>query len=252
MTSAKRVIVNADDLGRTAGINRGVFEAHGRGIVTSASLMVNLPAAAEAAALAKENPELGVGLHLTLTHGAPVSRPEQVPSLVDAQGRFHRRPEGLDGVPPVELLDEARAQLRRFRQLLGRDPTHFDTHHDAHYRPAVLETMLTLAWETGLPVRRGSAPMAEQLRREGIPTTDAQVRDFHGEGATLEALLGILFAATVGTTEIVCHPGFVDEDLRASSSYVDDRRRELDVLTQREVRQAIQAVGIKLIHFGQL
>ena len=252
MTPGKRLIVNADDLGRSPGVNRGIIEAHRRGIVTSASLMVGFPAAAEAASLAKENADLGVGLHLTLTDGFPATSPQQVRELVDEHGRFHLRPEALEGVPPAQILEEARAQLRRFRKLMGRDPTHFDSHHHAHRTPAVLEAVLTLAWETGLPVRQGSADLKEQLRRETIPTTDGFCEEFHGQGATLEAMLAILFAVPAGATEVMCHPGHVDDELRASSSYVDERRRELDVLVHREVRQAIQAVGVKLIHFGEL
>ena len=252
MTPGKRVIANADDLGRTAGVNRGIIEAHRRGIVTSASLMVGFPAVAEAASLARENAELGVGLHLTLTDGVPSLSPQQVPDLVDDRGRFHLRPEALEGVPPAQIQEEARAQLKRFRKLLGRDPTHFDSHHHAHRSPAVLEAVLTLAWETGLPVRQGSADLKQRLEHEGIPTTEGFVEEFHGEAATLEALLAILFAVPVGTTEVMCHPGLVDDELRASSSYADERRKELDVLVHREVRQAIQAVGIKLIHYGEL
>ena len=252
MTPGKRVIVNADDLGRTAGVNRGIVEAHRRGIVTSASLMVGFPAAADAVSLAKENPELGVGLHVTFTDGVPALSPEQLPSLVDEQGRFHLRDASLESVPPAQLLEEARAQLKRFRKLLGRDPTHFDSHHHAHRSPVVREAILTLAWETGLPVRQGSAELKRELDREGIPTTDGFVEQFHGEGATLESMLAILFAVPSGTTEVICHPGHADDELRAGSSYADDRRRELDVLVHREVRQAIQAVGIKLIHFGEL
>lgn len=249
---SKRLIVNADDLGRTSGVNHGIVEAHRGGIVTSASLLVNFPAAGEAAAMAKENPDLGVGLHLAFTDGAPALQPDQIPSLVDSGGRLHLRPEAVRTARPAEVLEEARAQLRRFRSLMERDPTHFDSHHHAHREPVVLEAVLTLAWETGLPVRRATRDVAEQLRREMIPTTDAFMGDFYAEGATLEALLGVMFSLEVGTTEIACHPGNVDDELRASSSYADDRRRELDILTHREARQAVQAVGIKLIHFGYL
>src|SRR5437762_14249294 len=98
----KRVIVNADDLGRTPGINRGVFEAHRRGIVTSASLMVNYPAAAEVAQLSAENPGLGIGLHVALTGGVPALPPERVRTLVDAHGRLPSRPSGLGAADPRE------------------------------------------------------------------------------------------------------------------------------------------------------
>jgi predicted glycoside hydrolase/deacetylase ChbG (UPF0249 family) len=150
------------------------------------------------------------------------------------------------------VLAEARAQLRRFRQLMGRDPTHLDSHHHSHRRPVVLEALLTLAWETGLPVRNASPEVGQRLRRENIRTTDHFLDAFYGDRATLADLLQILDDVPPGTTELMCHPARVDDELRATSSYADMRVRELDVLVDREVRQAIQALGIRLTHFGEL
>src|SRR5262249_35965103 len=158
------------DLGRTRGINRGVFEAHREGIVTSASLMVNYPAAREAAQLSADNPGLGIGLHVALTGGRPALPPERIRSLVDEDGRLPSRPSGLAEADPTEVLAEVRAQLKRFREIMGRDPTHFDSHHNAHCIPHVLDAVVTLAWETGRPVRAAAPPVAERLRHEGIRT----------------------------------------------------------------------------------
>ena len=252
MTTAKRLIVNADDFGRTSGINRGVIEAHRKGIVTSATLMVSHAAAAEAAALAKDCPGLGVGLHVALTGGPPALPPERLASLVDGRGLLPAKPEGLAAAEPKEVLAETRAQLRRFREIMGRDPTHFDSHHHSHRVPAVFEALLTLARETGLPIRSTSAEMRERLRHEGIPTTDFFVEAFYGEGATLESLIHVLGSLEPGTTELMCHPAVVDEELRAGSSYAEPRARELQALTHREGRQIVQAAGIRLIHFGGL
>jgi predicted glycoside hydrolase/deacetylase ChbG (UPF0249 family) len=253
VSAAKRLIVNADDLGRTEGINEGIFDAHRRGIVTSATLMVNYPAAQRVAVLSRDSPALGIGLHVALSGGVPALPPEQIRSMVDASGRLPAKPAGLSGADRAEVLAEARAQLRRFREIMGRDPTHFDSHHHLHREvPAVFEAVLTLAWETGLPVRNASPAMAEQLRREGVPTTDHFVEDFYGDGATLNDLIGIVEDLPPGTSELMCHPAIVDEELRATSSYVEPRARELDVLTNAAVRQAVQRSGVKLISFGQL
>lgn len=251
-SAAKRLIVNADDFGRTPGVNRGIIVAHRQSIVTSASLMVNQPAAAEAAALARENPGLGVGLHLALTGGPSALPAERIPSLLGPSGSLQAKPEGLGAADPAEVLAEARAQLRRFREIAGQMPTHFDSHHHVHRLPAVLEAVVTLAWETGLPVRSASPEVAETLRREGIPTTDHFLDGFYGEAATVESLVRILGDLPLGTTELMCHPGVVDDALRVGSSYVEHRARELEALTHRETRQVIQAAGIRLIHFGQL
>jgi predicted glycoside hydrolase/deacetylase ChbG (UPF0249 family) len=253
MTALKRLIVNADDLGRTAGVNRGIAQAHAAGIVTSATLMVTQPAAGEAPALARENPELGIGLHVALTGGPPCLPPSQLSSLVGEDGRLPAGPEGLAAADAGQVLAEARAQIRRFRELMGRLPTHLDSHHHSHaVSPAVLEALVTLAWETGLPLRGVSAEMRARFRRERIPTPDRFLDAFHGEGATLENLVRILSATEPGVSELMCHPAVVDEALTTGSRYSAERGRELAALVDPQVRQALQAAGIQLIHFGQL
>jgi predicted glycoside hydrolase/deacetylase ChbG (UPF0249 family) len=247
----KKLIVNADDLGRTEGINDGIFEAHRNGVVTSATLMVNYAAARAVPGMSANNPGLGVGLHVALTGGPSASPPEQIPSLVDANGHLPPKPDGLRNARPEHVLAEARAQLKRFREIMGREPTHFDSHHHSHRLPAVFEALVTLAWETGLPVRNPSGDPAP-LRRENIATTDSFVESFYDQGVTLAHLLAILDALQPGTTELMCHPARVDAELKASSGYADVREKELKLLTDREVRQAVQALGIKLIHFGEL
>src|SRR5262245_19132756 len=114
MEGRRRLIVNADDLGRTPGINRGVVAAHRHGIVSSATLMVNYAAAAEVKTLARQHPGLGIGLHLALTGGPSTLPPERIPSLVDGNGRLPAKPEGHKNPSPEETLAEAEAQLARF------------------------------------------------------------------------------------------------------------------------------------------
>jgi predicted glycoside hydrolase/deacetylase ChbG (UPF0249 family) len=252
MTPPKRLIVNADDFGRTPGVNRGVIEAHARGVVTSATLMVNAPAAAEAAQLARAHPQLGVGLHLSLTGGASTLPPDQVRSLVDANGHLPPKLDGLAKAEAREILAEARAQLRRFRELTGGLPTHLDSHHHAHRLPTVLEALVTLSWETGLPVRNAGREVKAALTREGIPTTDHFIEDFHGSRATLENLVEILGRLEPGATELMCHPAVVDEALRAGSSYAEVRARELEVLTHPNVRATLQATGVRLVNYAAL
>jgi len=146
-----------------------------------------------------------------------------------------------------------RAQLKRFREIMGRDPTHFDSHHHVHREvPAVFDAILAVAWETGLPVRSASPAMTEQLKREEVPTPDHFVGDFYAEGATLNDLIGIVEDLPVGTSELMCHPAVVDAELRATSGYAEPRARELDALTNPAVRQAVQRSGVRLISFGQL
>ena len=190
---------------------------------------------------------------MALTGGLPCLPAARVPSLVDASGRLPARAEGLARADPEQVLGEVREQLRRFRELMGALPTHLDSHHHSHALvPAVLEALVTIAWETGLPVRGVTPELRARLRRERIPTTDHFIESFHGEGATLESLVRILSRTEAGVSELMCHPAVVDEPLLAGSSYARERGRELSVLTHAEVRQSLQAAGIKLIHYGQL
>ncbi len=246
----KLLIVNADDLGRTTGINSGIFEAHSNGLVTSATLMVAFPAAEEAAARLGEYPELGVGLHVALT-GVPTILPaERLPSLTDASGRVPAKPEGLVDPAPEDVLKEARAQFDRFLELTGRLPTHLDSHHHSHRHPVVCDALVTLAREHDLPIRNASPEVEGRLRREGVPTTDFFVEDFFGEDARLEILIEILGGLRPGITEIMCHPAHVDDELRSTSSYAADREREFEVLTSPDAARAVQDLGLRPVHFG--
>ena len=248
----RRLIVNADDLGYTPGVTAGIFEAHRRGLVSSTTFMVGCPAAADAARELDRYPDLGVGLHVTLTGGGPpVSPPEVVPSLLDADGRLPRYPQVFPGAAePAEVLTEVRTQLDRFRQLTGRMPTHLDSHHHSHRVPVVLDALVTVALETGLPVRSSGPEVGARLRRAGVPTTDVFVESFFGDEATLDHLIAILDDLGSGVTEVMCHPAHVDEALRRSSSYVDDRVRELEVLTSAAALDAVRELDLTLDHFG--
>lgn len=253
MAPMPSIIVNADDLGRSIGINDGIFEAHRRGLVTSATLMVGFPAAADATSRLSLHPELGVGLHATFTGGAPTLPAAQVPSLIDAAGQLPRRPEGLTRAAPDEVLAELRNQVAVFTHLTGRLPTHLDSHHHSHRLPVVLDAVVAVAREHDLPVRCASPEVAQRLRRERVRSTDAFVERFFGPDATLEVLLDILHAVArgdAGVTEIMCHPGFADDDLRRSSAYADQREGEIDVLTHPEAFGKVRELGLRPVHFG--
>ncbi len=248
----KRLIVNADDLGRTPGINSGIFEAHARGLVTSATLMVGFPSVEEVALAWRDFPGLGIGLHVALSGGRPTLPRERVPSLVDDQGRFPVQPDGLTSADRDEVAAEVEAQFERFCALTGRLPTHLDSHHHSHRLPVVCDALIRLAKRHGLPIRRASDEVGERLTREGIATTDTFVERFFGQDATLEVLLQILEELPPGVTEIMCHPARVDEELRCDSSYADERDDELEVLTHPEAIRAVEETGAVLTHFGEL
>lgn len=250
MNSERVLIINADDLGRTPGINAGIFEAHRRGVVTSATLMVAYPAAAGAAAEFEAYPDLGIGLHVQLSGGRSVLPPERLPSLVDAEGNLPRKPEGLKGADAGEVMAEAKAQFDRFLELVGRLPTHLDSHHHSHRDPMVCDALLAVAREHSLPIRNASPEIKNRVLLEGLPTNDFFIEEFFGDEARLEVLVDILGGLQAGVTEIMCHPAHVDDELRESSGYAARRDHELSVLTHPDVIRAVEAGGVRTAHFG--
>ena len=247
------LVVNADDLGRTVGINDGIFAAHREGLVSSATLMVGFPAARDAAHRLASHPRLGVGLHVTVTGAAPTLPARQVPSLVDTTGRLARKPEQLGGLDPGELLAEIRHQLAIFHSLVGHLPTHLDSHHHSHRHPAVLEALLVVAREHALPVRRSSETIAGRVAAAGLRTTDRFVESFFGEDATLPGLLAILRTASElgGSTEVMCHPGHPDDELLRESGYAAQREREIAVLCEPAALALAEELGLRRLRFDQ-
>jgi len=155
----RTLIVTGDDFGFSRGVNRAIIEAHERGVLTHASLMVNGDAAAEAAALALSRPDLSVGLHLVVVDGAATLPPLEIPRLVGADGRFRGTPVSagvryqFSVASRRELAREIRAQLERFRDT-GLELSHVDGHHHMHLHPVVLETLVALAGEFRIPAIR--------------------------------------------------------------------------------------------------
>jgi len=255
----KRLIVNADDLGRSAGIDAGIARAHREGIVTSATLMANAPGAKTGAAVAREYRSLGVGVHLVLTHARPISAPSTVPSLVESDGSFPRSPSrivGRDRVRTEEVLREYRAQYQRARELIGREPTHVDTHHWIQADNAIFEAFLALARETGTAARHLDAKERVRLRAAGVRTPDRYTREFQRpKPIDVPALLGLLeriAAEGEGTTELMCHPGERDEELERTSAYARERPVELATLTDPAVRAKVNDLGFVLSTFADL
>lgn len=252
-----RLIVNADDLGYTPGVTRGIMRAHRDGIVTATTLMANAPDAEGAAAAARAAKTLDVGVHLVFTYGRPLTPADRVPSLVTENGAFHRVTDLLrTGKPkPEEALLEARAQYARARQLLGSDPTHLDTHHWVHDLPALEDAVVALAKETGAAARSHDGRQRARFRDAGVRTPDRFVREYQHTGKIApERLVGLLefLAEDAGTIELMCHPGEPDAALLAGSGYAAERGVELDALTDPSVRNAIARLGIELVDFRAL
>jgi predicted glycoside hydrolase/deacetylase ChbG (UPF0249 family) len=232
-TPGRSLIVNADDFGRSRGVNAGVIKGHEEGIVTSASLMVRWPSASEAAAYARANPDLSLGLHVdlgewTFSDGAWVPVYEVV---------------RIDEWSALE--QEVRTQLSSFRALVGRDPTHVDSHQHVHGTALATGVLSVLSRELGVPLRNSSPGVRYcgdfygQTRR-GMPLQDA---------ISIGRLIQILKSLPPGTTELACHPG---EGNDIESTYRDERELELKVLCDPRIREAIESEGIILRSFADV
>jgi chitin disaccharide deacetylase len=221
----KYLIVNGDDFGISRGINRGITEAYHRGILTSASLIVNMPSSEEAAWLSRDLPRLSVGLHVNFANSAG----EPVVNLTD----------------PNNCQDELHRQFRRFQELMGYLPTHLDSHHNAHRDPRLLPNFIDLARQYQLPLRE-----------------HCQVRHFskfygqwggapHLEQISVESLARMLVTEVQeGCTELSCHPGYIDAEFQSSYSF--EREAELQTLCDPGVREALVERQIQLVSFRDL
>lgn len=250
MKPARTLIVNADDFGLTRGVSRGILEAHRRGIVTSTTLIVNRPA--DPALLEELNAsELGVGLHLNLTLGAPVASPTRVPSLVDSEGQFIRDArEAATRANKDEARIELGTQIDAFRNVMGKFPTHLDSHHHIGRHEPILELVLEFARAIKVPLRSQDAQVRDAARKLKLRTPD----HFMGESGSepywsAERVLGQLSALPGGVSEFMTHPGYFDEEL-AYSRYGKQRETELGGLTDPRARELIAREGIRLAHFG--
>jgi predicted glycoside hydrolase/deacetylase ChbG (UPF0249 family) len=226
----KYLIVNADDFGLSPCVNRGVARAHDEGIVTSASLMVRPAAAADAVALWRERPTLGLGLHLDF--GEWAYRGGEWVELY--------RTAALDD--PEAIESEIERQLEAFRHLTGAEPDHIDSHQHVHRDEPLRSAVLRLSEQLDVPVRhfceatRYCGDFYGQARR-GEPLPDA---------ITPAALRRILEGLPAGVTEVACHPAEAQD---FSSVYAAERMRELEALCHPEARAAIEDQKIELISF---
>jgi predicted glycoside hydrolase/deacetylase ChbG (UPF0249 family) len=231
MAAERNLIVNADDFGLSAAVNAGILEAHERGIVTSTSMMVRKPAAAEAAALAAPHTSLAIGLHLDLGQWDY------------EQGEWRVAYENCSPDDPAAVDAECRAQVDAFRALLGRDPTHLDSHQHAHEHEPAMSVATRLAAELGLPLR------GRRVRYEGGFYGQSGRGEPYPEGITSAHLTRLIAGLGAGWTEFGCHPGI---GVGAESSYAAEREVEVRALCDPLIREAIDREGVRLRSFAEL
>ena len=286
----KRLIVNADDFGFTRGVNAGIVRVYKTGIVTSTTIMANGDAFEDAIELARANSGLGVGCHLTIVGGRPVSKTSEVRSLVDREGALPATLTQLviklarGSVSTDDIAREFRSQIGRVLDA-GIKPTHLDTHKHSHTHPQVMKALVRVASEFGIKsvrnpfegipapvqlsflskwayvkqyamsaaIQPGAITFRRLVREYGLKTPDRLI----GVGLT-----GMLDSAVIrsmmeslgeGTAELMCHPGVFDEDLdRARTRLKRERERELEALSDPSLRLVAEERGIELINYREL
>jgi len=261
----KNLIVNADDLGWTDGVNRGILEAFHHGIVTSTSLLANGAAFAGGVEAARLAPGLGVGVHLNLSDGPPVAERETITSLLNDDGEFAGGPEKLllrrarRGLRLAEVESEWDAQIQKVRDA-GIAPTHLDGHKHVHMLPGLFEIALKLAKRHDIGAIRvsleasslraalssGSKQHAGVLMKQGVQARglkllarDAREQAEHAGISTADYFCGIAQTGELtrdgvaqfvkslpdGTTELMCHPGYADAALQKTRTRLQDSRQ---------------------------
>jgi predicted glycoside hydrolase/deacetylase ChbG (UPF0249 family) len=264
----KRLIVNADDFGLTAGVTQGVLDAHREGIVTSTTLMANGGAFEMAVAASRKAPSLGVGVHLNLSEGPPVSPSFFIPTLVDHRGQLHSTPGRLlkgilaRRVNLAEVEIELGAQIARVvaRRI---SPTHLDGHKHVHVLPGVADIVIRLALEFYIPsvrcpleeppglmetlnrrrtdrasvlkqylVGRGVSAFAWRFKQKLAKAGLGYPTHFYGLSQTgfldIRGIRGVVSRLPQGTSELMCHPGYADVTLAETGTRL---------LAQREIEK---------------
>jgi predicted glycoside hydrolase/deacetylase ChbG (UPF0249 family) len=280
----KRIIINADDFGISSGVNRAVAKAHTDGVLTSTTIMANMPAAEAAVKLAKQMPGLGVGVHLNLFEGKPLSKDGSVNCLLNTDGDFAFSPAKLS------LLSAARRKIRNaIRTELaaqiqwvidnGIKPTHLDSHKHIHGFPAIFPIVCDLAkrfeitairfifepkqlssmpWplpSEGGRARARTTRIMGRINRVQNPDflkTDCLLGVAHTGKIDMNFFKAVALYNTAATAEIMTHPGFEDGLDPAKTRLLHQRRGEFEALCNEKTKQYFKNAGVKLVHYGQL
>lgn len=281
----RRLIVNADDFGLTSGVNRGIIDAHRRGVVTSSTLMARGPAFDNAVALASQAPSLSVGCHVLLVDAPPLLDPAQVSSLVDTNsGMPAFRPSIVtfgcralaNRLDESQIEAEITAQIKKL-QSAGIQVSHLDSHKHTHMFPVVFRPMLRAAKKCGIQAvrnpfepllfasagnwkRRFQLGMLRSFRRSfrqalsetRMLTPDGCIGIIATGGLTLVTFRALIENLPDGTWEFVSHPGYNDTDLgRIRTRLRASREEELEILTSDEAKEILRREQIELISYRE-
>ena len=289
----RRLIINADDFGLTERINDAIVECHRTGIVTSTTLMANGPAFDHATEQARTEQKLGVGIHLNLSEGTPISDPSQLCPLINERGMFHLSPIQMlrklvvKGIRLGKVEMELRAQIEKVLNA-GITVTHLDGHKHFHFIPQFFQIALRLAREYKIPAIRcarektthvfglagrnwHSSPtilkqyftgkalsilarcMKERLESVGLKAPDYIIGIASTGFLDSQHLRNLIARLPDGTSELVCHPGYVDKQLMESPTRLHQQREvEVTALVSPEAKEWLDRRGVQLINYANL
>lgn len=229
----RRIILNGDDFGFTGGVNRGIIESLENGILTSTSVMVNRPSAKEARELSKIK-NISVGLHLDLTEENPLQRWSKILYILTW--------------PEQKIRDAFKQQIDEFVNIVGRLPDHIDSHHHIHWITGFRSVVLEFSKQNNIPVRCVDAKFQMGFYGRSLSHWNDP------NGVSPERLIKVIKNLPAGVHEIMCHPGYVDEDLiKTKSLYLNQRENEVDALTNSVVKNfVVNDPTIQLINWNDL
>lgn len=254
MEEIMKVIMNADDFGFSKGVNHGILEGFQHGIITSTSLMVNMPGFDSAVELMKQYPDLlKVGLHLVTSVEYAIT--PNLKTLTDENNHFYHDAKLIHDCDLEELKTEYEAQLQKFLAT-GFKPTHIDFHWC--HEPVQLEAAMYLAKKYDLPIRAGDKEIEALFTENNIRYAPNHISDFYNQKertTEVETMLGLLQSSLDRKLEIIgfaVHPAYVDYDLLTLSSYNVQRAKEFHVLTDPKIMDFIHENKIEMISFADI
>lgn len=292
MQKDRRLIINADGFGFTPGVNKGIEDAIEKGVVSSISCVVNFPYIEDVNKIAENYPHVSIGIHFNLSVGKPISRKEEIPSLVTSEGEFY----GDEFVKRLitgkikfnEMLKELEAQANLLERLVPAI-SHFDGHQNKHLYPPFLIAVIKIAkkhhikrtrcYRRSLFVKdmshRRSLLFRYYLRNPerilshlygriitdlvnvftDIKTADRLITPAYVDNSKKyyeETWVNIIKTLPAGTSEIYCHPGYPDDVLRRYAKYVDERKLEVEILTSKTLKDAINKNNVEVVSFNEL
>jgi len=280
----RRLIINADDLGLTSGVNQGIVKAHREGIVTSSTLMACGAQFSDAVRLIAENAQLSVGCHAMLVDGRPLLQPVSVSSLISKSGSHFRQSivsfaarAATGRLDQDHIEAEVTAQIQKL-QRAGIHVSHVDSHKHTHMFPVALRGILRAAQKCGVRairnpfeplvfaasgswkrqfqlgvLRRYRGIFRQELEKAEMVTPDGCIGIVATGGLTAEVFDSLIRALPEGTWEFVSHPGYNDPELgQVATRLRQSREKELEILTRPSLRKTVEAGGIQLISYRDL